>query len=243
MQEREIRQLIEEVREGKLPRRGFIQQMVGLGLTAPMAGMMLMHYGVASAQTIPAYRPTEATGQAHGERQLAPATALIGHGLTAAPAAEDAHPGSESARAGGPLVGGAHPIPPTPVAPSVPVLYIDDNPVNTLLMAAMFERLPGLVLQSECQPQRGVDLALADPPALLLVDIQMPGLDGYEVLRLLRAAPATQAVPALAVSANAMPQDVARGHAAGFADYLTKPLELQRLRSAIQAVLPGWAAD
>lgn len=130
-------------------------------------------------------------------------------------------------------------LPPAGPAP-MRVLYIDDNPVNTLLMAAMFERLPGLVLQSECQPQRGVDLALADPPALLLIDIQMPGLDGYAVLRLLRAAPATQAVPAIAVSANAMPQDVARGRAAGFDDYLTKPLELQRLRAAMQAVLPGW---
>jgi CheY-like chemotaxis protein len=121
------------------------------------------------------------------------------------------------------------------------VLYIDDNPVNTLLMAAMFERLPGLALQCECHPQQGVDRALAAPPALLLVDIQMPGLDGYEVLRLLRAAPATRTVPAIAVSANAMPQDVARGRAAGFADYLTKPLDLPRLRAAIQAVLPGWA--
>ena len=52
MQERELRALIEDVREGKLPRRSFIQQMVGLGLTAPMASMMLMHEGI--AQTAPA---------------------------------------------------------------------------------------------------------------------------------------------------------------------------------------------
>ncbi len=50
MQERELRHLIEEVRAGALPRRSFIQQMVGLGLTAPMASMLLMHAGVASAQ-------------------------------------------------------------------------------------------------------------------------------------------------------------------------------------------------
>ena len=131
--------------------------------------------------------------------------------------------------------------PPSAGTPPLQVLYIDDNPVNTLLMAAMFERLPGLALQCECQPQLGVDRALAAPPALLLVDIQMPGMDGYQVLRLLRAAPATRTVPAIAVSANAMPQDVARGRAAGFADYLTKPLDLPRLRAAIQAVLPGWA--
>lgn len=124
----------------------------------------------------------------------------------------------------------------------LPVLYIDDNPVNTLLMAAMFERLPGLALRCESDPQRGLAQALAAPPALLLVDIQMPGMDGYEVLRRLRADPATRELTAIAVSANAMPQDVARGRAAGFADYLTKPLELQRLMAALQAALPGWSA-
>ena len=51
MQENEIRQLIEQVREGRLPRRGFIQRMVGVGLTAPMASMLLMHAGVAQAQS------------------------------------------------------------------------------------------------------------------------------------------------------------------------------------------------
>ncbi len=62
MQEREIRGLIEEVREGKLPRRSFIHTMVGLGLTAPMAGMLLMHAGVASAQTALPYKPTKRGG-------------------------------------------------------------------------------------------------------------------------------------------------------------------------------------
>jgi len=62
MQERELRQLIEEVREGKLPRRNFIHQMVGLGLTAPMASMMLMSAGVAQAQTAIPYKPTKRGG-------------------------------------------------------------------------------------------------------------------------------------------------------------------------------------
>ena len=61
MQEQDLRQLIEEVREGSLPRRSFIQHMVGLGLTAPMASMMLMHSGIANAQTIP-YKPTKRGG-------------------------------------------------------------------------------------------------------------------------------------------------------------------------------------
>jgi len=62
MQERKLRALIEDVREGKLPRRSFIQQMVGLGLTAPMASMMLMHHGIAQAQTTLPYKPTKRGG-------------------------------------------------------------------------------------------------------------------------------------------------------------------------------------
>ena len=62
MQETELRQLIEDVRTGALPRRNFIQQMVGLGLSGPMAGMMLMHAGVAQAQAGPAYKPTKRGG-------------------------------------------------------------------------------------------------------------------------------------------------------------------------------------
>ena len=63
MNEQQLRGLIDEVKSGKLPRRSFIQQMVGLGLTAPMASMLLMHAGVAQAQTaMPAYKPTKRGG-------------------------------------------------------------------------------------------------------------------------------------------------------------------------------------
>jgi peptide/nickel transport system substrate-binding protein len=62
MNDLEIRELVEEVREGALPRRSFISKMVGLGLTMPMASMLLMHYGVANAQTLPAYKPTKRGG-------------------------------------------------------------------------------------------------------------------------------------------------------------------------------------
>ncbi len=62
MQEQEIRDLIEQVREGSLPRRGFITRLVGVGLSAPMASMLLMHHGVAQSQTLPAYKPTKRGG-------------------------------------------------------------------------------------------------------------------------------------------------------------------------------------
>lgn len=62
MTEQEIRNLVEEVREGSLPRRNFIQKMVGAGVSAPMASMLLMHYGVAQAQTSSTYKPTKRGG-------------------------------------------------------------------------------------------------------------------------------------------------------------------------------------
>ena len=67
MTEQEIRNLVEEVREGSLPRRSFIQKMVGAGISAPMASMLLMHYDVAQAQSAPAYKPTKRGG---GGRRL-----------------------------------------------------------------------------------------------------------------------------------------------------------------------------
>ncbi len=118
------------------------------------------------------------------------------------------------------------------------VLYIEDNPANTLLMTVLFERLPHLQLQCESQAPVGLERALADPPDLVLLDIQMPVLDGYEVLRRLRAAPQTRQLPVVAVTANAMPQDRARGLAAGFNAYLTKPLELAHLQAVLAAYLP-----
>ncbi len=117
------------------------------------------------------------------------------------------------------------------------LLYIEDNEVNTLLMRAMIERLPGVSLDCAGLPLDGLAMAIANPPALILADIQMPGIDGYELLRRLRAHPATQHIPVIAVSANAMPQDLADGRAAGFADYLSKPLALPRLLAAVSAAL------
>ena len=164
--------------------------------------------------------------------------------LPAAEAADGAVPEDAAAPRPVPLPA---PLPlPVPAAPAgaAPrrVLYIEDNPVNTLLMVALFERLPGVVLKCAALPQAGLAMALAEPPDLVLVDIQMPGMDGYAVLRRLREAPATTQVPVIAVSANATAQDLARGRAAGFADYLTKPLELPRLLAAVDAALSAGAA-
>jgi CheY-like chemotaxis protein len=131
---------------------------------------------------------------------------------------------------------------PLPVAPAPParertILYIEDNPVNALLMEAMIARQPGLRLLAAPLPALGLDLARTAQPDLILLDIQMPQMDGYEALRRLRAAEATRAIPVIAVTANALPGDVERGRAAGFVDYLVKPLDLAAVLAAVNRAL------
>ena len=82
-------------------------------------------------------------------------------------------------------------------------------------------------------------LALHERPALVLLDIQLPGIDGFEVLRRLRLHPATRDIPVVAVSANAMPADREKAARAGFADYVTKPIDLAQLLAVVDAQLAG----
>jgi PAS domain S-box-containing protein len=117
------------------------------------------------------------------------------------------------------------------------VLYIEDNPVNVVLMEAMLQRLPGVRFASALVPAEGLQIAYREPPALILLDIQMPEMDGFEVLGQLRAREATRSIPVIAVSANALQTDIDAALAVGFTDYLTKPLELDRLLSTVARVL------
>ena len=117
------------------------------------------------------------------------------------------------------------------------VLYIEDNPVNVLLMQAMLEQQTQFKLISAELPEAGLRLAREQRPDLILLDIQLPGIDGYEVLRCLREDALTRDIPVVAVSANALRADVERGRAAGFDDYLTKPIDQHVLLATLQRVL------
>jgi PAS domain S-box-containing protein len=122
------------------------------------------------------------------------------------------------------------------------VLYIEDNPVNVALMEAMLARLPGVALRCAALPLDGLRMAAESPPALILLDIQMPGMDGFEVLARLRSRRATAHIPVVAVSANALPGDVEAAMKAGFSAYLTKPLGLEELLLMVQRMLRESAA-
>jgi len=117
------------------------------------------------------------------------------------------------------------------------VLYVEDNPANLALVEQILARHPGLRLLTATDGPSGIALARKAQPKVILMDINLPGMSGFEALHRLRADPATAAIPVLAISANAMTGERERGLAAGFADYLTKPIKLDELMAAILAAL------
>ena len=122
------------------------------------------------------------------------------------------------------------------------LLYIEDNSVNVLLVEELVKAISGLRIVSEGTGAGGVARALALRPDVILVDLQLPDFDGFEVLRQLRARPETAATPCIALSANAMPEDIARGLAAGFDDYWTKPIKFKPFLDALERLFPAEAA-
>ncbi|MBP8191369.1 MAG: response regulator [Aquabacterium sp.] len=114
------------------------------------------------------------------------------------------------------------------------VLCMEDNPNNLQLMASILGMLPGVRMLSAISPGLGLEMARSHQPDLILLDINLPDMDGFEVMRCLREQPSTKSIPVVAVSANAMEQDLARGMAAGFADYVTKPIDVGRLLRVVE---------
>jgi len=95
------------------------------------------------------------------------------------------------------------------------------------------ERLPNIHMWTASEPMLGLELAVEHNPDLILLDINLPGMSGYEVLDFLRQREGTQDTPVIAISANAMPIDIKRGMDAGFDDYITKPIDINRLLIAV----------
>jgi len=121
------------------------------------------------------------------------------------------------------------------------ILYIEDNQVNVLLVEELVKTVSGLAITSETTGRAGVARAQALLPDLVLIDLQLPDFDGFEVLRRLRAETSTAAIPCIALSANAMPEDIERGLTAGFADYWTKPIDFAAFLTALKKRFPASA--
>ncbi|MCV2354097.1 response regulator [Paucibacter sp. B2R-40] len=107
------------------------------------------------------------------------------------------------------------------------LLYIEDNPVNVLVVEELLATRPQFTLLCEVDGTSGLARALSMQPDLILLDMQLPDFDGYEVIARLRLDPRTANIPCIALSANAMPEDVRRAKLAGFLAYWTKPIDFK----------------
>jgi PAS domain S-box-containing protein len=125
-----------------------------------------------------------------------------------------------------------------PVPAARCVLYVEDNPVNVMVMQqALALQNPGCRLEIAPDGEQALAWLAHERPDLVLLDINLPGIDGYEVLRGLRALPHLAGLPCVAVSADAMPEELARAQAAGFDAYWTKPLDLSGLAERIDRLV------
>jgi len=106
------------------------------------------------------------------------------------------------------------------------VLCVEDNPANLRLVARLLARRTDIHLLSAKDGRRGVELARAALPDVILMDINLPGISGLAALRILAGDPSTAHIPVIALSANAMPRDIEKGLEAGFFRYLTKPIKV-----------------
>lgn len=119
------------------------------------------------------------------------------------------------------------------VLPEGTVLYIEDNPANLKLVRQALAKHPQVTLLEAHNGSLGLDLAQAHLPDVILLDINMPGMNGLEVLARLKAEPATRDISVLALTAAAMEKDVQQARGAGFEEYLTKPVNIKLLLEAL----------
>ena len=119
------------------------------------------------------------------------------------------------------------------------MIYIEDNPANLRLMEAVIDDIPGIALTSARDAELGLALAETKRPDVIVMDINLPGMDGFRALERLRRCAETAAIPVIALSAAAMPEDIERGLRAGFHSYLAKPIKVSEVVAALNDALGG----
>jgi len=122
-------------------------------------------------------------------------------------------------------------------APRRTLLYVEDNPANLKLIEQLIARRPDIHLLTAREGTLGVQLARANQPDVILMDINLPGISGIEALKILREDQGTKHIPVIALSANAMPRDIEKGLLAGFFRYLTKPIRVNDFIDTLEAAL------
>jgi PAS domain S-box-containing protein len=133
---------------------------------------------------------------------------------------------------------------PTPTPLQVPadarlhkLLYVEDNPANLRLVERLMASRPDIQLLIAVDGIAGVEIARAELPEVILMDINLPGISGIHALKILGEDDTTAHIPVIALSANAMPRDIAKGMSAGLFRYLTKPIKVEQLMATLDAAL------
>jgi CheY-like chemotaxis protein len=117
---------------------------------------------------------------------------------------------------------------------SIDIVYVEDDPINAHLMSVIIKDMTNHHLVIAGTGKEGLDLILQQLPDLAILDLSLPDIDGYEILERMRAHPQAKKIPALALTAMAMTDDIKRGKTAGFDDYLVKPARADELLKSIE---------
>lgn len=117
------------------------------------------------------------------------------------------------------------------------LLYIEDNAANLSLVEGLIERRDDLTLLSARAGYPGIELARSHQPDMIIMDINLPDINGIEVLKILRTDPATAQVPVIALSSDAYPRQIEKGIEAGFFRYMTKPFRIDEFMTQIDDTL------
>lgn len=117
------------------------------------------------------------------------------------------------------------------------VLYVEDNSANLKLVERILSRIDNIKMLTATSGELCIDIAISHKPDLILLDINLPGMNGYEVLKILKAHDETSDIPIVAISANAMPRDIQKGFSRGFTDYITKPINIPNFIDKISNIL------
>lgn len=117
------------------------------------------------------------------------------------------------------------------------LLYVEDSPSHIQLLQAIVDTIPNISFLTAHTPLLGLELAAAHNPDLIILDICLPGMDGYKVLSKLQEHETLRDTPVIAMSSNAMPHEVEKGLRAGFRRYLTKPIKVTEFKKAINELL------
>jgi protein-histidine pros-kinase len=117
------------------------------------------------------------------------------------------------------------------------LVYVEDNPANLRLVEEALRFRPDVRLLTATNGERGLELIRAGMPSVVLLDMNLPDISGMDLYRRLRNDPGTATIPVIAISANAMQNDIHAALDAGFFRYITKPIEITALNDALDAAL------